>query len=216
MRIPHWRWIIACCVPLLMAAGGQHLATVGAQTTGAHPDTSVVPLQIGDWQGVDTVVSAEELARLDRTAELRRTFHNPAGAMVWAGVVYSTQWKGLHAAESCLTGAGWSVGRQYQTSVASGGRSVPATVLVNRDEQSHQMVELYMFVNRQGVTANWIDQFWMLIKNRGHGEMACHFILNGPVQPGYTAESTAEQLQDFAQQMLPYVQKSLEIKRPSA
>jgi EpsI family protein len=193
-----------------MAAGGQHLAAVGGETTGAHPNTSAVPLHLGDWQGVDTVVSAEELARLDRTAELRRTFRDPAGDWIWAGVVYSTQWKGLHAAESCLTGAGWSVIKQYETNVECGGKNVPATVLVNRDSKSRGMVELYMFVNRQGVTANWIDQFWMLIKNRGHGEMACHFILNGPIQPGHTPEQVAGQLEDFAHQMLPYVQKSLE------
>ena len=215
MRIPSWRWIVACCLPLLMAAGGQRLAAEGAAAPGAQPNTALVPLRLGEWQGVDTPVSAQELARLDRKAELRRRYDNPAGEKVWLDVAYSSQWEGLHAAESCLTGAGWSVVRQYQVVVETVGEKAPATVLANRDAQEHRMVELYMFVNGKGVTANWVGQFWMLLKNRGRGKVGCMFILNGEVAPGQTPEAVAEMLRVFAGEMLPYVQQSLQPVGPS-
>jgi EpsI family protein len=211
MRIPHWRWIVACCVPLLMAAGGQRLAATGAAAPGARPDTALVPLQLGDWQGVDTPVSAQELARLERSAELRRRYGNPAGERLVLDAAYSSQWEGLHAAESCLTGAGWSVVRHSQVQVEEqGGGHASATVLVNREAQGQVMVELYMFVNGTGVTANWVGQFWMLLKHRGRGDTGCMFILNGGVAPGQSPEAVAEMLRVFAREMLPYVQQSLQ------
>jgi EpsI family protein len=209
MRTQNWRWLVAFCLPLLMAASGRYLFAVGAATPGARLNAAAVPLRLGDWQGVEIPVSAEELARLDREAEIRRTYTNAAGEKLSAAVVYSSNWKGLHSAESCLTGAGWDIVRQYQVAVPDGNQQAPGTVLLTRDQHGVQLVELYMFVNRQGITANWIDQFWMLVRNRGRGDMACHFILNQRVGPGQTPEASAEVLRGFAGEMLPYVRQSL-------
>ena len=209
MRTANWRWFVALCLPLAMAAGGRQLSQLGTAPSASNLNTALVPLQLGDWRGDDTPVSAEELARLDRTAELRRGYGKPSGEKLSIAVVYSGNWKGLHSAESCLTGAGWAIVRQEQVSVLTAGGAAPGTALVTRDKQGRQMVEVYMFVNRRGVTANWIDQFWMLIKNRGRGEIACHFILNQRVPAGDTAEKSISTLVAFAQDMLPFVRQSL-------
>ena len=91
----------------------------------------------------------------------------------------------------------------------SGEQETPATALLTRDKQGREMVEMYMFVNREGVTANWSDQFWMLVRSRGRGEMACHFILNQVIPKDKTPEDSIETLREFAREMLPYVQQSL-------
>ena len=209
MRTHNWRWIVAFCLPLAMAAGGQRLAAVGSGVPGGQVDTAAVPLRLGDWQGTEIPVTAEELARLDRTAELRRNYTNSSGEALSIAVVYSSKWKGLHSAESCLTGAGWDIVKQYKLAVSPEQTESPGTVLLTRDNQGRQMVEYYMFVNRQGVTANWIDQFLMLVKSQGRGEIACHFILNQRVTGDQTPEGSAEALRAFAREMLPYVQRSL-------
>ena len=208
MRTQNWRWLVAFCLPLAMAAGGQYLFAVG-ETPGGRVNTAAVPLGLGDWQGTEIPVTAEELARLDREAELRRLYTNSAGEVLQIAVVYSSSWKGLHSAESCLTGGGWDIVKQYKLALGSQPQENPGTVLFTRDTKGRQMVEYYMFVNRQGVTANWIEQFLMLVKNRGRGDMACHFILNQIVQEGGTPEASAELLRGFAREMLPYVQQSL-------
>ncbi len=208
MRNQNWRWLVAFCLPLAMATSGQYLFAVGA-TSGGQVDTAVVPLRLGDWQGTEIPVSAEELARLDRDAELRRLYTNSAGETLSIAVVYSSKWKGLHSAESCLTGGGWDIVKQYKLALGADDQESPGTVLLARDKRGQQMVEYYMFVNRQGVTADWIEQFLMLIKNRGRGDMACHFILTQRVREGSTPEASAEALRSFAREMLPYVQRSL-------
>ena len=210
MRTPNWRWIVAWCLPLAMAAGGQHLFALGTAAPEGSLDLSVVPVRMGDWRMTeDRPLSAEELARLDRFAELRRLYKNSGGEGISAAVVYSSKWKGLHSAESCLTGAGWDIIYQRKMALSPGGQGAPATVVLTRDKRGRQMVEMYMFVNREGVTANWSEQFWMLVRSRGRGEMACHFILNQVIQQGKTPEDSIETLRKFALEMLPYVQQSL-------
>ncbi len=211
MRIPNWRWLVVFCLPLLMAAGGRYLSAAGGAMPEARFNPAVVPLRLGDWEGTELPVSPEDLARLDREAQLRRVYTNSSGDRMSAAVVYSSNWKGLHSAESCLTGAGWDIVKQQRVEVPLAGQQAPGTVIFTRNEQGVQLVEFYMFVNRQGVTAHWIDQFWMLIRNRGRGETACHLVLSQRVGPEQTAEATAETLRGFAQLILPYVQQSLQV-----
>jgi hypothetical protein len=101
--------------------------------------------------------------------------------------------------------------RQYPVTLHPPGESSPAaaTVVETKGKGGRQMVELYLFVNKRGTTANWSDQFWMLLKSRGKGEMACHFILNQYVRPEDTTEAVVENLRRFAEQLLPSVRRSL-------
>ncbi len=209
MRTQNWRWLAALCLLLIMLAGGRQLTALDAAGPRGQADPSVVPLRLGDWQGTEIPVSAAELARLERIDEIRRVYVNSAGERVSVAVVYSSKWQGLHAAENCLTGAGWDIVRQYKLAVSADQPDALGTVLETRDKDGRGMVEYYMFVNRQGVTANWFEQFQMLLRSRGRGEVACHFILNQRLAPTQTPAASAETLRSVAQQLLPYVERSL-------
>lgn len=207
----NWRWLVAFAVPLTLLVGGPRLYQLGLAASEEPINLEAVPRELDGWRGTDRPVSAAQLAQLEREATLLRTYKNEAGKELSIAVVYSSRWKGLHSAESCLTGAGWAIVRQYPVTLHPPGEASPAaaTVVETKGKGGLEMIELYLFVNKRGTTANWSDQLWMLIKSRGKGEMACHFILNQYVRPEDTKEAVVENLRQFAERLLPFVRRSL-------
>lgn len=109
-------------------------------------DLASVPLQIGEWQGVDIPqTNIEVQILLEPEQYVYRRYTRPDGRYVWLSLIGSRQTRSFHSPQICYTADGW------QTEVSSepvelGSEGDFYTLRVNARKDQWEHVVLYFFL----------------------------------------------------------------------
>jgi len=125
------------------------------------------PLKLGDWRGVESEISREELDVLQLTDYIAANYSNPAGN--WASLYvayYASQRKGasVHSPRACLPGGGWQILSSRVVGIPGilpDGRELPVNQLVIGSGESRQLVN-YWFMQRGRNLTNEYAVKWFI------------------------------------------------------
>ena len=191
--------------------------------------TTLLPLEVGDFQGRPMEVKANEKDLIDEGVKLERSAYlNAKGQTVMFTVVLSGQAKrSLHRPEVCLPNQGWTIVETTPVSVpVAGGQAFEATTLrLFRDyldpdtgrRKRARGVNLYWYIGSDGTTCathyehvrvTYLDAIFRNIQHRW--AMASVFIPMPEMDPndpeGMFVELNAlEDAKDFASKVMPVI-----------
>lgn len=214
MSRQHWHWLIAILFPVFLKLGDVYLIRVSSAGDIAEIHVSRLPLQFGEWRGVELAVTSKAIAPLARDAVLQRTYINAEGASVTAALVYSNKWEGLHPPEQCLVAGGWTVVRQTTVDLTYGEdhRQARGNVVTASKPPHGWIVQMYLFADAHKTTSSWIQQYAELLTRHGRagGQASCLLLVAHEGPRGDSSSPSIEIVKDFTQSFLPYVHKSLQ------
>jgi len=149
------------------------LATVGIDVQQSRqlrtPLGSAIPADIAGFTAHDLTLSHEEQEAAAATTYLLRNYA-PASTGIPGFSVFigyydrQTQGRTIHSPKNCLPGAGWEALASEQTSISTGGGSVPVNrYLIQRGAE--RALVLYWYQGRQRAEANEYVVKWNLLRD---------------------------------------------------
>ncbi len=213
MSTAYRRWLVALALPLLLKLGDHYVVAASSSGDVAEIRADRLPLQVGQWRGVEQAVTPKAVAPLARDAVVQRTYRSAAGETVSVALIYSNKWEGLHPPQHCLVAGGWKIVRETTTAIRypGGPRQTQANVVTAESDEGGRLVELYLFADARGTSASWIEQYLALLSRNGRagGKSSC-LILVAHETPTPSDEAQAIDLTArFVERFVPYVQDSL-------
>jgi EpsI family protein len=199
-------WLV---VVLLLATAGFLRSRSGAENLPPHQELASFPLQIGDWNGREILISDDIRKILGDGDFMQRSYFRSSrepGVDLFIGY-FPTQRTGstIHSPKNCLPGAGW---------VPVESRNVPLrwpdgkTKMVNRyviQRGLNRQLVFYWYQSHDRVVASeYWAKFYMMADairmNRTDGALV-RFIT--PLAPGESADAGQNRILGFTQEVLP-------------
>ncbi len=112
-------------------------------------DLSALPLQVGEWQGVDIPQNnIEVLILLEPEQYVYRRYRRDDGKFLWLSVIGSKQAKSFHSPQICYTADGWRTEMSSEPIPLDGGGEIYGLRLVAEKEQwTHVALYFYLYPN---------------------------------------------------------------------
>jgi EpsI family protein len=173
--------------------------------------TRAIPAHLGQWTTIEeSEVSASEIRGLETQDMIRRIYSdgNHSIELVVAYIAHSSR-KSAHAQEACLRGSGAEVGR-IETVALENPRLQGK--LINLQYHQRRQWVLYFYKIGNLYTSDYLLSSWLMFFGgiTGHqhtGASLVRFLT--PAIEGESREMALARMQDFAQSLLPDLDKRL-------
>ena len=154
---------------ILLAASGFYAAELRANRAfeAVVPDLGQIPIEIGDWQGVDLPKNEVEAAVLAADTQVERRYTRSDGTAVWLFVAYFAQQQvnaQIHSPRNCVPGGGWIVESLEPTTLPLEHGVQGATQMRVR-RQTQNLDIYYWFQTQAGTVVGEYGLKWDLVKN---------------------------------------------------
>jgi len=208
MKAGSLRFGIAAALMLATALGLQ--AHSGTERIPPHEPLSSLPLQIGGWTGIDSVLDQQTLDILGPGEFLVRDYENSSQAQPWIDLYiayFPSQRTGdtIHSPNHCLPGAGWiPTSREMVQIMRPDGSSFPVNRYVVSKSGERQLVLYWFQAHGRVVASEWSAKYYLIADsirlNRSDGGMVR---LMTPMLDGESPEAAQARVMQLGSQLLP-------------
>jgi len=172
-------------------------------------EVEFLPLQFGNWNGVDVPLPLATVKVLHGATILERAYSNKSTepAVYLYVAYYPNQHAGdrRHLPEDCLEGSGWSALESGTTTIALPGQeSFPANRFLIAKAGDRQLVLYWFWARGRGVASErWADAYLVLDSLRFNRSDDALIRINTLVPPGEDFSTADRRLLSFATQAIP-------------
>ncbi len=207
MKAGSLRFGIAAALMLATALG--LWAHSGTEIIPPHQPLSSLPLQIGGWTGIDSVLDQQTLDILGPGEFLVRDYEN-ASQPQWIDLYiayFPSQRTGdtIHSPNHCLPGAGWiPTSRKMVQIMRPDGSSFPVNRYVVAKSGERQLVLYWFQAHGRVVASEWSAKYYLIADsirmNRSDGAMVR---LMTPMLDGESPDAAEARVMQLGSQFLP-------------
>jgi EpsI family protein len=207
MTAPNARFMI---VAVLLAGTGLLISTrVQMRIAPKQVSVESLPLQLGDWKGIDVAMPPQTLRALHGATILDRAYSNKSTApeVYLYLAYYPNQHAGdrRHLPEDCLAGSGWSALQSGTTTISlQGQESFSANRSLIAKAGERQLVLYWFWARGRGVAnEQWADAYLVFDSLRFHRSDDALIRMNTMVSPREEISAADRRLLSFAAQAVP-------------
>jgi EpsI family protein len=171
-------------------------------------DFHEIPLQVGQWSGVEQPFDDVSKKALPYSALLSRDYENERGYDSNLSIVYGVDLGGFHQPEYCMEGSGWK--RNQSRVVKVNSASPHDAVILNMYDGYSKIVVLYWFATEGTTTTVLGKQKVAALMGRIAGSKMKPAAMIRLITPIVNDVKSAEELTlDLAATLDPYINKTL-------
>jgi len=186
--------------------------TFGAYSNVNRPSelyTQKIPLIINNWYGKDVTMEERTYEVLETKDAIMREYNKPDGKRVMFIVVFAeSNRKVAHPPEVCFEGSGWArVDKEIQA-VLINGRQLKFNRLTIQQDSEKQLV-MYLYKAGNNLTPDYYIQQVNIIASNILRKKASSALIRISALIEDNIEDSASLLREFAEDMMPYLEKAL-------
>ncbi|MBD3168163.1 MAG: EpsI family protein [candidate division Zixibacteria bacterium] len=178
-------------------------------------DFSDMPLQIGQWEGIEKYFDESVYAILNTDVSTYRIYTGPAGENIAIFIAYFKDQKygsQIHSPKNCLPGGGWEIrDAENFRYTAEDGEVIDANLFWITKAGTNPQLMIYWFVTRGGVIADEYGLKLDLVSNsiQRKPSDASFIRITTRLIGNQSREEAVEMVSEFLDLLYPHIKKSL-------